>query len=131
MADKTDKNNRNSRTDKQQATEQNRQHTIVVPEKTKGYSGHRNERVQSFIKELAAEFIQRESNHLSLITVTDVIMGEGGHTAMILVSVLPSDKEKGVLEFLHRKRSEFREMFAERARHIKPPTFDFAISRIN
>lgn len=106
-----------------------RKHDITVPVKTKGYSGHRNERVKSFIIETAAEFIQRESNHLSLITVTDVIIGDGGHTAMIMVSVLPADKEKGVLDFLHRKRSEFRELFAERARHMKPPTFDFAISR--
>lgn len=102
-----------------------RGHDIVVPPRS---PSHRSDRIGSLIKEMAAEFIERESNHTSLITVTDIVMGKGGHTVTIIVSVLPVDKAKAVQEFLHRKRSEFRELFSNRAKHLKPPTFDFVVS---
>ena len=87
----------------------------------------KSEKVRDQVKALAAQFLQRESNHLSLITVTDVRLNHDGGLAHIFFTVLPQDKEKAALEFSKRKRSEFREFVKKNSRIQRLPFFDFAI----
>ena len=69
----------------------------------------RTEKIEEYIKEIAARFIERESNKTALITVTRVALAERGRTAMIYLSVLPESGEESAINFLKRKRPEIRE----------------------
>lgn len=89
----------------------------------------RDYKLQELIRAAAAEFLQRESNYTSLLTVTDVSISDRGNQATIFFTVLPEDKEKGALDFVKRKRAEFREFFKNKARMRALPFFDFEIDR--
>lgn len=90
---------------------------------------HRDQKLKDLVREVAADFLQKESNHLSLITVTDVSLSDRGNRATIFFTVLPADKEKAALDFVKRKRAEFREFFTGRARMRALPFFDFEIDK--
>lgn len=66
----------------------------------------KDERLISAIHTAAAEFINRESNRRSLITVTRVTMPDEKH-AHIFVSVFPQKDAKAVVDFLQRQHKEF------------------------
>lgn len=89
----------------------------------------RDQKLQDVIKEAAADFLQRESNYTSILTVTEVSVSDKGNLATIFFTVLPDDKEKGALDFVKRKRAEFREFFKSRARMRSLPFFDFEIDK--
>ncbi len=88
---------------------------------------HREEKTEELIRHLAALFLQRESNRLSLITVTQVKMVERLSKALIYITVLPETMEKDALDFVKRKRSEFREYLKERTKLQRLPFVDFVI----
>ncbi|MEI6280402.1 MAG: ribosome-binding factor A [bacterium] len=69
----------------------------------------RNQKVTNQIKELAAQFLGRENNRTSLITVTSATCSPDLKRATIFITVLPSDKERGAIGFVKRKRGEMRE----------------------
>lgn len=89
----------------------------------------REQKLKEIIKEAGAEFLQRESNYTSLITVTDVSLSNKNNRAIIFFTVLPENKEKGALDFVKRKRAEFREFFKSKARMRSLPFFDFEIDK--
>ncbi len=89
----------------------------------------RDIKLKELIRESAAEFLQRESNYTSLITVTDVSVADRGRRATIFFTVLPEDKEEGALGLAKRKRTEFKDFFAQKARVRALPFFDFAIDK--
>ncbi len=66
----------------------------------------KDERLISAIHTAAAEFINRESNRTSLITVTKVTMPDEKH-ALIFVSVFPQKDTAAVVDFLSRQNEEF------------------------
>lgn len=72
-------------------------------------SDNRSETIIKIVKKAAAEFVQKESNGASLITITDVRLSNDEKYANILFTVLPEDKEESALDFTKRMRSEFRE----------------------
>ena len=88
---------------------------------------NRNDRLKDLLRNLAAEFLSRHSNRTSLITVTDVNLTKDAHTAIILISVFPEDKAKGALDFVKRKRKDFREFVKTNGRLKRLPRFDFDI----
>ena len=92
-------------------------------------TGNRDQKLKDIIREAAAEFLQRESNYTSILTVTDVSLSDRGNQSTIFFTVLPEDKEKGALDFVKRKRAEFREFFKAKARMRALPYFDFAIDK--
>lgn len=92
-------------------------------------TGNRDQKLKDIIREAAAEFLQRESNYTSILTVTDVSLSDRSNRAIIFFTVLPEDKEKGALDFVKRKRAEFREFFKDRARMRALPFFDFEIDK--
>jgi ribosome-binding factor A len=69
----------------------------------------RNEKVANNIKELAAQFLSRENNRTSLITVTSCKTSPDLKQATIFITVFPVEKETGALDFVKRKRKELRE----------------------
>ena len=79
-------------------------------------SSSREQKIKDIIKQTAGEFLQRESNYTSMLTVTDISLSEKNNKATIFFTVLPEDKEKGALDFTKRKRAEFREFFKNKVR---------------
>lgn len=78
---------------------------------------------------MAADFFSRESNRLSLITVTDVEIRSRGATAVILVTVLPENQEESAVEFMHRQLTDFKEYVKSHSKIQRIPFFDVAIDK--
>jgi ribosome-binding factor A len=69
----------------------------------------RNDKVANNIKELAAQFLGRENNRTSLITVTSCTVSPDLKRSTIFITVFPSTAETNALGFVKRKRGELRE----------------------
>lgn len=90
-------------------------------------TAYKEVKTENLIRELAAAFLQHESNGSSLITVTRVSLTDRLTKAIILISVLPEDKQDEALDFVRRKRAEFKEYVKKHAKIGRIPLFDFAI----
>lgn len=66
------------------------------------------ERLAEALKKAASEFINRESNRRSMITVTKVGLDKRGTLVDIYVSVFPESGTQAATEFLNRNRDEFK-----------------------
>jgi len=90
---------------------------------------NRNEKVANLIKELSAQFLGRENNKTSLITVISCNTSPDLKRATIFITVLPDSKEHDALDFAKRKRGELRE-FLKKNLNIKTiPFIDIQIDR--
>jgi len=87
----------------------------------------RTEKVANYIKELTAEFLGRENNKTSLITVTSANCSSDLKRATVYITVLPTEKEKTALEFAKRKRAELREFLKSKMATKNIPFIDIAI----
>ena len=87
----------------------------------------KDNKVKEIIRELAAEFFSRESNRQSLMTVTDVELKSRGSKAIILITVLPEDKEASALEFAQRRLGDFRTYVMSHSRIMRVPYFEVGI----
>lgn len=87
----------------------------------------RKEKVSNLVKEIAAEFLGRENNRTSLITVTHANVSPDLKKGTIYITVLPAKKEAEVIEFCKRKRSEFRDFLKKNMQTKTVPFVDFAI----
>lgn len=87
----------------------------------------RKDKLPELLKHLAAEFVERESNRSSLITITNTILSQNGQHIKILFTVLPETQEQAALDFLQRKKKEFFEFVDKNARVGRMPKIDFAI----
>lgn len=87
----------------------------------------RKEKVANYLKELTAEFLGRENNRTSLITVTSASCSPDMKRATIFITVLPTEKEKTALEFAKRKRPELREFFKKKLTTKNIPFIDIAL----
>lgn len=83
---------------------------------------HRKEQI---LKELAAEFIGRHSNRTSLVTITGIDLSPDGRNVTILLSVLPNEKTKTVVDFANRQKKEFSDFIVKRSRMRMLPSFHF------
>lgn len=89
----------------------------------------KHEKVEHLIQKLASEFIERESNRNSLITVTRVYVPSDLKNAIIMFTVLPDGQEANALNFLKRSRGEFKEYFKKHAKAGRIPFFDFQLDK--
>lgn len=87
----------------------------------------KDEKLNELFRNLAAEFIGKESNRTSLITVTGSAMSTDRNYATIFFSVMPESKEEEVLNFLKRQGTEFKNFVKSKARVGKLPFFEFKI----
>ncbi len=84
----------------------------------------KDDKLKEIIRALAADFFSRESNRQSLITVTNIDLRNRASKALILITVLPEDKEQVALEFAQRQLSEFREYVKKNSRIQRIPFFE-------
>ncbi len=89
----------------------------------------RTEKVSNLIRELAAEFLGRENNKTSLISVTHATVSPDLKRGTIYITVLPDDKEKTALEFAKRKRPELREFLKKNMMTKMIPFIDIDIDK--
>jgi ribosome-binding factor A len=89
----------------------------------------KDERLKEGIKKAAAEFVERESNKTSLITVTGIEMRNRGRDAYILVTVLPDQQDNAVVDFLNRKKRAMRDFLRKRVSLRVLPYFHFEIDQ--
>lgn len=79
------------------------------------------------VHKVAAEFLSREANRTSLITVTRVELSEDGRSGTIFMTVLPDSAEQQAVQFANRNRPEFSQFFEKRVRGRHAPRIEFAI----
>jgi ribosome-binding factor A len=89
----------------------------------------RNEKIANLIKELSAQFLNRENNHTSLITVTACTTSPDLKRATIFITVLPDSKEHDALDFSKRKRPQLRDFLKKNLRVKIIPFIDIQIDR--
>jgi ribosome-binding factor A len=89
----------------------------------------RNEKIQEALRETAAEFLAREANRQSLITVTGAYVSEDGKRGNIFMTVFPDSAETAAVDFANRNRGEFAQFFKTRVRGVFPPRIEFVIDR--
>ena len=82
-------------------------------------------RLPQELQERAAVFLQRNSNHQSLITVTRCVLSENEKYATIFISVLPVEKEDAALEFVRRQRTDFIDYLKKETKIGRIPTVHF------
>ena len=88
-----------------------------------------NDKVADFIKERAAEFLIRENNNTSLLTITAASRSPDLKRGTVFITVLPETKENEALDFVKRKRTEFRHYLKNNMRTKTIPLIDFAIDQ--
>jgi ribosome-binding factor A len=89
----------------------------------------KQEKIESQIAQLAALFIERESNKTALITVTRAEILDRGRSATIYISVLPSSGEESAINFLKRKRNELRTVIKKGINMQNIPFIDVEIDK--
>lgn len=87
----------------------------------------KDDKIREILRELAAEFISKESNRTSLITVTDIELAQRGALARIRFTVMPETEEQNALSFVRRTLSDFREYVHEHSRIARVPYFEAEI----
>ena len=85
------------------------------------------EQFTEHIAHLAAQFISRESNRTSLITVTRAEISDKLSAITIMVSVFPESDEENATIFLKRLAGPFRHYLQENARMMRVPHITFEI----
>ncbi|HNW71796.1 MAG TPA: ribosome-binding factor A [Candidatus Paceibacterota bacterium] len=89
----------------------------------------RTEKVANLIKELSANFLERENNRTSLITVTSCNISHDLKNATIFITVLPDEKEHDALDFAKRKRKELRDFLKKNMKIKIIPFLDIEIDK--
>lgn len=87
----------------------------------------KNNRAEEIIMRKASEFIQRESNKQSLVTVTNISTSKDFKNSTIFVTVFPEHKQEAALDFLKRQRKTFKGFIKSETRLNRIPQFDFQI----
>ncbi len=90
------------------------------------HDGRRTKKEEQ-IREIAARFIERESNKTALITVTHVALDEKSRAGTIFISVLPREGEDSAINFVKRKRKEIRDAIKDQLPIHPIPFLDVAI----
>ena len=90
-------------------------------------SNHRQLKLQEVLAQLAGQFLVRNANLESLITVTHAAADDEGNRVVIFVSVMPDNMATKAIAYLKRERSEFREYIKKYSALQHPPTIDFML----
>lgn len=93
-------------------------------------ASYHKDKLHELLKELAAEFIELESNRTSLITVTDIDLAPDESKGTIFITVFPSEKEDAAVDFINRRSRDFKDFIKKkRARIRRLPNMRFEIDR--
>lgn len=86
-----------------------------------------HERYTEALREAAAEFLAREANRNTLITVTRAEMSEDGKRGIIYITVYPESGEDAALKFANRNRGELGLFLSKRTKGMRLPHIEFQI----
>lgn len=86
-----------------------------------------HERDVEALHHAAAEFLNREAGHQSLITVTRAELSDDRKRGIIYLSVLPDSAEQAAVDFANRNRTEFGHFFEKHVRGMQMPRVEFVI----
>lgn len=87
----------------------------------------KQERINKEMKKLFANFIEKESNKESLVTVTRCIISSDRKNIEVMVSIYPTDHEKKVINFLDRRKWDARDYMKKRIQTRVIPFVHFKI----
>lgn len=90
-------------------------------------SSFRNEKIKNKIKELSATYIEREAGLMSMITVTRISLSSDNKKAVIMITVMPKEKEKAAYNFIKRNLGELRKYVSKNLRINPIPFLDVQI----
>ena len=85
------------------------------------------EKINKEMKKLFAQFIEKESNKASLVTVTRCEISSDRKNIKVFVSVFPQDMEDKVIAFLDRRKWDARDYMKKRIRTRVIPFVHFLI----
>lgn len=85
------------------------------------------QRINKEMRKLFADFIERESNKESLVTVTRCEITSDRKNIDVYISVLPQDLEKKVISFLNRRKWDARDYMKKRIQTRVIPFVTFKI----
>ncbi len=86
-----------------------------------------NEKQAEALRTAAAEFLSREANRNTLITVTRAEMSEDGKSAVVYITVFPESGEQAALAFANRNRGELGLFLSKRTKGMRIPHIEFMI----
>jgi ribosome-binding factor A len=89
----------------------------------------REEKITGVIKQTAAEFISKEADRSSMITVTNAKISKDLKRATIFLSIYPEKSEESALNFIKRKRGDFKKFAKDKIQIKRIPFFDFEIDK--
>lgn len=89
----------------------------------------KQQQISEQIAHLAAEFLGRESNRQSLITVTRADVSPDMAKSTVYFTVMPDSYEDTALDFAKRQRAEFRSFIKKKTQMRRLPFFAFEIDR--
>ena len=89
----------------------------------------RQEKVANMVKELCAQYLMRENNQTSLITVTSATVSPDLKKGTIYITVLPTEKENAALGFAKRQRADMREFIKKNLQMKTIPFIDVMIDK--
>lgn len=87
----------------------------------------RQDKVGELIQQSAAEFLSRETDKSSLVTVTKANVSKDMAQATIYISVFPVKKEEEALHFCRRHAGDFRTFMKSKFESKRLPYFSFEI----
>lgn len=90
---------------------------------------NRNEKITKEIKEMAANFLIKENNRTSLITVTNCVVSNDGKKATVFITIMPQEKEQSALFFAKRNMGELREYIKKNTRIGNVPFINVEIDQ--
>lgn len=89
----------------------------------------RDDKIANTLLKLSADFLEKNSNRTSLITVTNIIVRDRRREAIVFISVLPEDQEKAALDFANRQKKELRLFIRSRVKMGYVPKIFFEIDK--
>lgn len=84
-------------------------------------------KVSGELKNIAADFFERESNGASLITITRCEISRDLKHSTLFLSVLPESKEEAAINFARRMRPDLRNYVKKRFKTKSIPFFEVEI----
>lgn len=87
------------------------------------------ERAAGILKRLVADFLERNSNRTSLLTVTSVSFTNRRHEAIVYMTVLPDNQEAAALDFANRQKAELGKYISSHSKFGFIPKIRFEIDK--
>jgi ribosome-binding factor A len=89
--------------------------------------GQRHTTLSLQLQEIAADFVNMQSNKTSLITITNTELTKALDKVTFFVSVYPESAEGPAVGFLMRKRGECKQYIKSKSRINRVPHVEFAL----